>query len=92
MEDFYKNFEGYNPSRICNVFIVFDYADKISSNKKLSPIVTELFITGRNLFITKSYLQVPKDVRLNCTHLYYENSKQTRASANDISSFVRYWL
>ena len=94
MEDFYKNFEGYNPSRICNVFIVFDnmIADKISSNKKLSPIVTELFITGRNLFITKSYLQVPKDVRLNCTHLYYENSKQTRASANDISSFVRYWL
>ena len=40
------------------------------SNKKLSPIVTELFIIGRKLniftaFSTQSYFQVPKDVRLN---------------------------
>ena len=43
------------------------------NNNKLSPIVTELFIRGRKLyisiiFITQSYLKVPKDVRLNSTH------------------------
>ena len=43
------------------------------SNKKLSPIVTELFIRGKKLnvsivLITQSSFQVPKDVRLNCTH------------------------
>ena len=46
--------------------IVFDdmIADMLS-NKKLKPIVTELFIRGRKLnislvFITKSYFAVPK--------------------------------
>ena len=47
-------------------------ADMIS-NKKLNPIVTKLIIRGRKLnistvFLTQSYSQVPKDVRLNCTH------------------------
>ena len=45
------------------------------SNKKLSPIVTELFIIGRKLniftaFSTQSYFQVPKDVRLNWAHFF----------------------
>ena len=49
-------------------------ADMIA-NKKLSPIVTELFIRGRKLnislgFITQSYFKIPKYVRLNCTHLF----------------------
>ena len=41
-------------------------------NKKLNPIITELFITGRKLsiFITQSYFKVPKDVRLNSTHFF----------------------
>ena len=44
-------------------------------NKKLDSIVTELFIRGRKLnislvFITQSYLRVPKDVRLNTTHFF----------------------
>ena len=39
------------------------------SNKKLNPIVTELFIRGRKLnisliFITQSYFAVPKIIRL----------------------------
>ena len=43
------------------------------SNKKLNPIVTELFIRGRKLnislvFITQSYFAVPKNIRLNSTH------------------------
>ena len=42
-------------------------------NKRLNPIVTELFITGKKLngslfFITQYYLEIPKDFRLNCTH------------------------
>ena len=41
-------------------------------NKKLNPVVTELFIRGRNLnisliFIVQSYFAVPKDIRLNST-------------------------
>ena len=44
-------------------------------NKVLSPIVTELLIRGRKLnvssvFITQSYLQVPKDLRLIFTHFF----------------------
>ena len=47
----------------------------MNNNKKLNPVVTELFIRGRKrnisiVFITKSYLRVPKDVRLNSTHLF----------------------
>ena len=43
------------------------------SNKKLNPIVTELFIRGRKLnisvvFITQSYFAVPKNIRVNSTH------------------------
>ena len=48
------------------LLIVFDdmTADMVS-NKKLNPIVTELFITGGKLdislvFITQSYFAVPK--------------------------------
>ena len=49
-------------------------ADLIN-NKKLNPIVTELFIRGRKLnisivFITQSYFKVPKDVRLNSTDFF----------------------
>ena len=45
------------------------------SNKKLNPIVTELFIRGRKLnisivFITQLYLKVPKEVRLNATGFF----------------------
>ena len=45
------------------------------NNKKLNPVVTELFIRGRKLnvsiiFITQSYFKVPKDVRLNSTHFF----------------------
>ena len=49
-------------------------ADMIN-NTKLNSIVTELFIRGRKLnislvFITQSYLKVPKDVKLNTTHFF----------------------
>ena len=50
MQNVYINIAEYNPSRKYNVLTVFDdmIADMIS-NKKLTPMVTELFITERNL-------------------------------------------
>ena len=49
-------------------------ADMIN-NKKLNPVVTELFIRGRKLnisisFITQSYFKMPKDVRLSSRHFF----------------------
>ena len=76
MRDVYKNIEDYNLGRERKILIVFDdmIADMIN-NKKLNPIVTELFIRGRKLnisivFITQSYFKVAKDVRLNSTHFF----------------------
>ena len=58
------------------VLIVFDdmIADMIN-NKKLNPIVTEIFIRGRKInvsiaFVTQSYFKEPKDVRLSSTHFF----------------------
>ena len=58
------------------ILIVFEnmIADMLN-NKKLNPIVTELFIRGRKLnislvFITQSYFAVPKNIRLSSTHFF----------------------
>ena len=53
MQDVYKNIEDYNPITKRKVLIVFDdmIADMIN-NKKLNPVVTELFIRGRKLNIS----------------------------------------
>ena len=76
MQDVYKNIEEYNLGKKRKVLIVFDdiIADMIN-NKKLNPVVTELFIRGRKLnisiaFITQTYFKVPKDVRLNSTQFF----------------------
>ena len=73
MRDVYKNIEDYNLGRERKILIGFDdiIADMIN-NKKLNPIVTELFIRGRklNISITQSYFKVPKDVRLNSTYFF----------------------
>ena len=47
----------------------------MSNNKKLNPVVNQLFIRGTKLnisivFITQSYFKVPKEVRLNTTHFF----------------------
>ena len=56
--------------------MVFDdmVADMLS-DKRLNPIVTELFFKGRKLkiplvFITHSYFPVQKNIRLNSTHYF----------------------
>ena len=76
MQDVYKNIEDCNPGKKREILIVFDdmIADMIN-NKKLNPVVTELFIRGRKLnisivFVTQSYFKVAKNVRLNSTHFF----------------------
>ena len=66
------------------VLIIFDdmIAD-MTNTKKLNPIVTELFVRGRKLnifivFITQSYFEVPKEVRLNTTHFFIMKSFNKR--------------
>ena len=77
MQDVYKNIEDYNPGKKGKILIVFDdMIEDMINNKKLNPVVTELFIRGRKLnisivFITQLYFKVPKDVRLNSTHFFY---------------------
>ena len=75
MHDVYRKIDDYNPDKENEILIVFD--DMIAHmihNKKLNSAVTELFIRGRKLsislvFITQLYFNVPKDVRLNTSHL-----------------------
>ena len=57
MQDVYKNIEDYNPDKKRKILIVFDgtTADMIN-NKKLNPILTELFITGRKISISIVFL------------------------------------
>ena len=73
------------------------------NNKKLNPVVTELFVRGRKLnisivFITQSYFKVPKDVRLNSTHSFImkiPNEKELQqialnhSSDNDFNDFMK---
>ena len=76
IDDVYENLEDYHPTKKRRVLIEFgDMIADMESNKKLSPIVTELVFSGRNLkislvFISQSYFQVTKTIRLNATYLF----------------------
>ena len=97
IEDVYKSIENYNPGKKRKILIVFDdmIADMIN-NKKLNPVVTELFIGGRKVntsivFITQSYSKVPKDVRLNSTHFFIvkiPNKRELQQIALNHSSVI----
>ena len=74
MQDVYRDIEKYNPDKENKALIIFDdmIADMID-DKKLNPIVTELFIRRRKLnmcivFITQSCFRVAKYVILIYTH------------------------
>ena len=62
----------------------------------LNPLVTELFSSGRKLnisivFITLSYFKVPKDIRLNSTHVFImeiPNKRELQQISIDHSSDV----
>ena len=78
MDDIYKTIEKYNPNKERKIFVIFDdmIAD-ILSNKKLKPLVTELFIRGRNIIfiflifiIRYPTLLYKKNIRLSFTHYF----------------------
>ena len=57
------------------LIVLDDMIAYMFSNKKLNPILTELFIRGRKLnislvSITQSYFALPKNIRLNSTHYF----------------------
>ena len=99
MHDVYNNIDDYNPKRKRKILIVFDdmIAD-IMTNKKLQPIIKELFIRCRKLnislaFITQSYFSVPKDVRLNSTQyliMRIHNKRELQQIAIDHSADIDY--
>ena len=76
MDDIYKNIEEYNPNKELKILTVFeDMIADMFCNKKLNPIVTELFIRGRKLkiylvFVAQSNFAVPKSIRLNSMHYF----------------------
>ena len=54
-------------------------------NKKVNPVVTELFIRVRKLnisivFITESYFKVPKNFRLSSAHFFIMKTPNKRES------------
>ena len=91
--------DEYNIAKNCIILIVFDdmIADMIN-NKKLSSVVTELFIRGRKLnislvFITQSYFKKPKHVRLNSTHFFImkiPNKRELQQTALNHSSDINF--
>ena len=81
--DIYKNIEEHNLNKKRKILIVLDnrIADMLS-NKKLNPIVTELFIKGGKLnidlvFIILSYF-FEENIRLNSTHYFIMNIPNKR--------------
>ena len=70
----YENIEDYNKKRKKKVLIVFDdMIFHVMFDKKAQQVLKDLFIRRRKLnislcFLTQSYFNVPKDVRLNCSH------------------------
>ena len=87
---FVKDIEEYHSNKERKVLIAIDMFVDMLSNKKLNPVLIELFTRDRKLkfsvvVITKYYFAVPtKHQTKFCTRFYYENSKQKRASTNRV--------
>ena len=75
-----------------------DMIADIETNKKLSPIVTELFLRGRKMniwlaFISQSYFKVPKTIRPNTTHYFImeiPNKRELQQIASNHSSDIEF--
>ena len=87
---FFKDIEEYHSNKERKVLIAIDMFVDMLSNKKLNPVLIELFTRDRKLkfslvVMTKYYFAVPtKHQTKFCTRFYYENSKQKRASTNRV--------
>ena len=76
MNDIYENIGEKNQDKECKKMTLFDgmIADMLSI-KKLTLLVNQLFIKGKNLkvslvFIAQSYFAEPQNIRLNSTHYF----------------------
>ena len=72
MDEIFSIIEDYNKKRK-RKFFSDDMISHVMSDKKAQQVLKELFIKYRKLnislcFLTQSYFNVPRDVRLNCTH------------------------
>ena len=70
----------------------------MEANKKLIPIVTELSLRGQKfnisfVFISRSYFNVPKTIRLNATHYFIVkilNKRELQQIASDHLSDIEF--
>ena len=75
-DDVCENLKDYNATKKRRVLIEFDdMIVNIKSNKKLRPIVSELFLRRRKLnifliFTSQFYFKVTNTLRLNATHYF----------------------
>ena len=74
----YPETEDYNKKKRKVLIIFDDTISHVMSDKKAQQVLKDLFIRCRKLnislcFLTQSYFSVPKDVRLNCTHISFSN-------------------
>ena len=75
-----------------------DMIGDMINNKKLNPVVTELFIRGRKLnisivSITQSYFKGPKDIRLNSPQFFImkiPNKREIQQIALNHSSDIEF--
>ena len=97
MDDIDKIIEERNRNKKRKIIMVFnDMIADMLNNKKLNPIVTELFIRGRELnisfvFITQSYFAVPKNIKLDYTHYFImkiPNKREYQQIAFNHSSYI----
>ena len=79
MDDIYKNIEEYNPNKKRKILIAFDDMIPVMlSNKKLNPIVTELFIRGRKLSISFVFI----------TQYHFPNKRELQQVGYNHSSHI----
>ena len=76
IDDIAENLQDYNPVKKKIVLIVFiAMIEDIEYNKKISHIVTELFLRGRKFKISfvltlQSYSKMPKTMKLNVAYCF----------------------
>ena len=103
MDDVYEIIEEYNLNEELKLLIVFNFmiADMLSKQKlkqaKAEFLIRDLSWNLLNVYLmslfTQYYFPLPKNIRLIEFYslLFYENSRQARASANWNKSFIGYW-
>ena len=94
--------DDYNPNKKHKILIVFgDIIADVLSNKKLEPTVTEMlfvidFLDISLVFITQSFVDVPRNIRLNLTSFIMKIPNRCElpqiASKLNMSVLIRLWL